>query len=478
MLFGSDRLEVAKMPTLRLVILVHAMAGTVACSTYLPAPVTPGAIAAEQHSAQINVRSVQVMLNKIAPDYRWDGAEWNELTLLAAALISNPEIWTAQARLNSFRADIAAARVMPGPTVTLSAEYALNPAESSPWLFGVASDAIIANSGRRNRIRAAEIAWRGAEFDYLDVIWQVRMGLRRALDAYSIAMKEAEIGGELVLMRHRQFDAVSRQTDAGEASRPDLDLVRNDLALAARQKADADTRVLSSRIDIAAALGVPPSSLDWSRLSVAVREMPAAVKIGTEARLAALSARPEILRAMSDYDQAETVLRAAIAAQYPEVSLGPGYTWERGLTKFPLALSLAFPSADFNAAAIRAAQSRRVEAGRRVEAAVADVTNSIDRAALAFDAARARLDNARQQTLPVARAIAAQADRELKLGSIGRGEWAASQAGLASAKLDETAAEQAAFEARALIEEALRRPLDGPELQIGAALAPFDGDVP
>jgi CRISPR system Cascade subunit CasA len=119
-----------------------------------------------------------------------------------------------------------------------------------------------------------------------------------------------------------------------------------------------------------------------------------------------------------------------------------------------------------------------MEAGRALEAAVASVTNSIERAAAAYDAARAELYIARQQTVPTAEAIAAQADREFELGAIDRGEWVASQAGLAAAKFEEALAEQTALEARSLLEEALRQPLGGPELQIGAALAPMDGDTP
>ena len=58
---------------------------------------------------------------------------------------------------------------------------------------------------------------------------------------------------------------------------------------------------------------------------------------------------------MVDQAKCYANLRGELARQYPAVSLGPGYTWERGLVKLPFAINLAVPSFDLNRAAIRAA---------------------------------------------------------------------------------------------------------------------------
>ena len=474
--FGSRGLKAEIVRALALTLLAFATVGAAGCTTYRPAPLSSAMIAQAQHSTRIDPKSVRSELKRLAPDYQWDGVIWNELTLLGAALTYNPDIAAARARLDAFDADVRAARIMPGLTLSLTAEYAFNPTESSPWLFGVASDFIAANGGRRSRVRAAEIARRGAEFDYLAVVWNVRMALRRAIDANLGAALESENSEALVNMRRRQFEAVRRQVDAGEASRLDLDLVRGDLAAALGQKTTADANIAGAQIDLAAALGVTPPSLDLRQLSQTALDLQEDWSFAENDRLAALSARPEILKTIADYDQAENALRSAVAAQYPEVKIGPGYTWERGLSRIPFAFTLSFPTTDLNAAAIHAAEARRLEAGRALEAAIASVAASIDRANADYGAAWAALAVMRLQVTPAAQAIAAQADREFQLGGIDRAEWAASQAGLAAAKLSEATAERAALDARSALEDALRRPLAGPELKIGAPLTPFAGD--
>ena len=110
------------------------------CANYAPAPVVLEAAAADQDTRRIDPEAVRGQLLKLAPAYEWNAQEWNRLTLFAAALTTSPEVAEAKAHLEAAEADIRAARVRPGPTLTLTAEYAFNPAEASPWLLGAASD--------------------------------------------------------------------------------------------------------------------------------------------------------------------------------------------------------------------------------------------------------------------------------------------------------------------------------------------------
>ena len=68
--------------------------------------------------------------------------------------------------------------------------------------------------------------------------------------------------------------------------------------------------------------------------------------------------------------------------------------------------------------------------------------------------------------MPTAQALADQADREFRAGAIDRAEWAAAQAGAAQTRLVELDALARVHAADAALEDAVRRPLEGPETQI------------
>jgi len=182
---------------------------------------------------------------------------------------------------------------------------------------------------------------------------------------------------------------------------------------------------------------------------------------------AALLARPDVARASRRYDQAEEMLKSAVASQYPALHIGPGYIWERGLRKLPFSLGLDLPSLDLNHAAIAAAEARREEAGRALEATIAAARNATDAAQSAYHSAWVQLNRARQQN-DIAQRLAAQAEAAIAAGAIDRIEWIAAQSGQLTTLLDELTAVRNVRTAEAAVEDALRRPLDGPELAIAA----------
>lgn len=440
--------------------------------SYSAAPVDIQTLDRDQRTLSIDLDAVDNELARIAPAYEWQNHEWNTLTLLAAALATSPSLARARATVEAAEAEALAARVRQGPTLTLTAEYAFNPTEASNWLYGLASDLLLDRGGRRRgRIETADVAARAAVFDYAAAVWSVRMAIRRAFDSWQSALAEAGIASELVAMRRRQFEAVNRRVAAGEASRLELDRVRADLAIDSRTELEARARVTRAAIDLATAVGVVPEALDDSRLVDSFDNPVMALPAITDEQVAgALELRTEVLQATAAYDRSEAAVRIAVASQYPEIRLGPGYTWERGLRKLPFNLSLTLPTSDRARATIAAAEARRAEAGKQLETAVATVEASIAQSDADYRAALAVLELVRTETLPTASALADQAERELNAGAINRADWAAAQAGRLTARLDEVAAIRGVRDAESALEDALRRPLRGPETTVGSAL--------
>ena len=132
----------------------------------------------------------------------------------------------------------------------------------------------------------------------------------------------------------------------------------------------------TARSQLASALGVPLAQV--LTLALQFDTLHATAQADYSLRQAALLARPELLRALGQYQLSELALRLEVAKQYPDIRLSPGYIWERGLVKLPLALSAALLAFDGNKAAIVVAEAARELAARELEWIQATITQEID----------------------------------------------------------------------------------------------------
>lgn len=445
--------------------------GLSGCVRYTAQPVSPSAIAAAQSVRVFDRAKIAERVSTLAPTQHFNPVRWDRLALFAALLENNADIAVARAAVARAEAEQRAAHAAPGPTLTLTTEYAGAAPEASPWLFGGAVDVPLDVGGRRAaRLDNAGLKTAIARYDYLETIWTARQALRTALVDRLIAVRQAASGLELTALRERHFAAVSRRVSAGETTRADLERIRADLSDAQRRAADAATRVIAETGTISALSGIPLSALSESHIRWEDFDTPALALLSADARRAALIARADILRVVASYDQSEADLRGEVARQFPAISVGPGFTWERGLVKLPFSLGLVLPPLDLNRRAIAAAEAKRTEAGRLLEAAVANATAAIDAAEIEARAARQALAAIRQNELPAAQRLAAQAEREIRAGAIDRTECAASQSGVLVARLAELDALARVHTADTALELALRRPLSGPELNIVGTL--------
>jgi len=452
-------------------LIAFAFLSMTGCVQYVARPVSPNAIATAQTEHRFDPSSLVARYALLAPSQHFDPERWDQLALFVAMLEYNPDIASARAGMLRAIAEERAASAPVGPTLTLSTEYAGATTESSPWLVGAALDVPLDIGGRRAaRLDTAGLKTAIARYDYLEAIWTARQALRAALVNRIISFRQSNVGLQLVALRERHFAAVARRVTAGETTRADLERIRADLSEARRRATDASTRVIAETRTIAHLTGVPVSDLSGAKIIWEEFDAPISFEPDPRSRRAALVARADILRIMSAYEQSEAELRGEVARQYPAISVGPGFTWERGLIKLPFSLGLVLPPLDLNRRAIAAAEAKRAEAGRLLEAAVTNATAAIDAAEIEAHAAREALAAIRLNELPAAVRLAAQADREIRVGAIDRTDWAASQSGSLVARLAELDALARVHAADTMVELALRRPLAGPELNIVGTL--------
>lgn len=453
-------------------VMLSAMLLLSGCIAYQPHPVEPAAMGSARAAHKLDATVVMTRLASMAPTANWNGQDWDRLALFVAMVGSNADVAQSRAAIASARGARLAAGARPGPTLTLTGEYAGRAPEASPWLFGGALDFPIDAGGRRSsRLEVADLGIIAAQYDFAETVWSTRMALRQSLVDRLLADRRLAASGALATLRQRQFAVVERRVAAGSASRADLERVRADAADAVRRQGEARAAAIAADAGIAVALGVPVPDVAGRPWRWDGFETPAPQpSANATERLAALTGRADVLKAATLYDQAEANLRGEIAKQYPAISIGPGYTWERGLVKIPVNLALVLPPLDGNRGAIAAAEARRTEAGAGVEATVATAGAAIDLALAETRQTRQQLEQVRSVEMVAAIRLAQQADRELNAGMIDRGEWAAAQAGTTLARLSELDALAAVHAADARLETALRRPVEGPELALRGSL--------
>lgn len=387
------------------------------------------------------------------------GGAWAGADLLAVALADNPQIAEAAAKARTAMAAVKAAKVPPVATLTLTAEYSN---EASRWLYGAGSDIPLDYGARKSgRIGQAELAAQQARYDYAESVWAVRTALERARADRLSADAELVLARQAFELRRERAERLDHRVAAGEDARAPAIVAHAELATAQRRLVEATGRRAQADAALAKALGVSPSAV--AGLELADPPPPPEGSDWRDRRDQAALSRKDVLRAVVDYDMAEGALRAEIARQYPEVRIGPGYTYDHGVRKIPFNLSLVLPPADLNRAAIAQAEAKRAEAGRSLEAAQANVLAVVDQAGAALSAARATARLAHDRDVPNAERAQRGAAAAVRAGEGDRIDDLAARAALADAQLSLLDARRSERAAVIDLEDALRTPFDPAE---------------
>src|SRR5262249_53488232 len=105
------------------------------------------------------------------------------------------------------------------------------------------------------------------------------------------------------------------------------------------------------------------------------------------ARDRALLSRPDLERAIADYETRDYDLRQQVSAQYLQTSLGPGYTWDHGIHKLTFGASIALPIFNRNEGPIAEAAAARDVAGQHAMVVQSTILNEIEAAQTGYTSA-------------------------------------------------------------------------------------------
>ncbi|MDV6330647.1 TolC family protein [Asticcacaulis sp. 201] len=388
-------------------------------------------------------------------------------TLLRFALSHDPTLTAARAALHAAEQAQKSARNLPSLSLTLTAEYSRDADPKKPWLYGGALGIPLDLGARRQaRVTAADLAAVKARYALAEAAWRVRQQFQTAAVDADLAGREVGIAQSLLDRRAAYLAVLQARVNAGEDARGLAAQAALDVSGARQALAQAQANKTQAIAALAHLLDTDPATAE-SLPAIALAPLAEVDPSEVTTRIdAALYARADVLTAVIDYDLAENDLRQAIAAQYPDINIQPGYTWERGQVKLPLSLSLTLPPLDGNRAVINAAQSTRLAAGKTLEAVVRSTRSTASQAATAYGAGLATARTITDSDLPAARDMAARTERMRTAGESDTTEVQLAQINATQAALSALQAERNARMDRLALEDALHQSLDATDTLI------------
>jgi len=356
-----------------------------AAQRYQPSPIHP-----ETTASQFEMRSLsddglrkfeEKNLNQQLP---WPPKTWNLQTLSLAALYFNPALNVARARVDRADAALVTAAARPNPTLGIS------PGVPSPYLLTLDFSIPIETAGKRGyRVQSARNLDEAARLDLADSAWTVRAGVRLALLNYFLASRSLENAHSEENIRTDQVNILEKILSVGEITMLDVDLARIELSKTKVAIHTAEGQIAESKAALAAAIGIPLEGLRDLELSWTDMDMlPSTESLSdAEIRRDAVLNRLDVRRSLAQYAAAETDLRLEIAKQYPDINIGPGYTYEERNSFFTVGLSSAIPLFNRNQGPIAEAEARRKEAAALFLQTQAQVIAKSERAFAVYTAA-------------------------------------------------------------------------------------------
>ena len=318
---------------------------------------------------------------------------WSLDQLTLAAWTLRTDVAVARAEVGAARAKTGVEGQRPNPTVQMTNEKVIS-GGPDPWVLGAALAMTFELGGKRDIRRETALAGeRAAEWALGEALWSARAEVRSALLDVAFANASVVVDGDEARLAREYLDWVDtrlRYGDATTAERLAAVQVLNE-STSRRELDGVDLARASAKL--AAAIGVTSTELAAAQpvLPPLAGVPPIADADVNAARDLALVNRLDVRRALEEYAIAEQDLRAAVATQYPDLTLAPGYLLDQADHKITLGLDLPVPLFHNANAAIQRAIAERAVAAARFDDTQAGALAAIDVAVAEYHAARAAL---------------------------------------------------------------------------------------
>lgn len=432
----------------------------VGCSVkhYQAQPIVPAKSASQFQSRSLSDPALRPFMDRNLSQAltTWPLRTWSLQQLSLAALYFNPAMDFARARLAEADAATITAGARPNPTLDLS------PGIPSPYLLSLDLTFPIETADKRNhRIESAQDLDHAARFDLANAAWKVRSGVREALLKYVVSSRSIDLLRTEESLRVAETNLLQRRLSAGEIARPELATVQTSLSETRLEIVTADGDLVQARVALAGAIGVPAGALDGLDFAWSDFDSPDSSLSPKEIQRDAVLNRLDVQSALAQYTATEANLQLEIAKQYPDIQIGPGYTYEERNSFFTLGLSTTLPLFNRNQGPIAEAEAKRKEAATAFLEKQSQVVAESEQAFAAYTSSLHRLmENRQSLRRDVQNVRLRTTQRAQQLGE--EDTLAVSEARLESNALDRSELDALAQVQAALgrLEDAVQRPLD------------------
>lgn len=455
-------------------ILAASLAG---CATYHAKPITPAQLTQQFESRSLTSDGLQTfMSHALGHDAGpWPPQRWNREMLTLAADYYSPTLRVARAQWRTARAGVMAAGAVPNPALQLPFQYSRpNPGPGSPYTTGPALDLPIETAHKRTyRVDEARHRSDAARLSLQAAAWQVSAQVRNALLSIYAARQRISILARKAADERQIVEMVTKRRAVGEGSGPNvgaakLAALQTQATLGAARNSEQDAYARLART-----IGIPSDALHGVSLDLrAFKTLPPA-PMSADARHDAIFHRADLLASLAQYAAAESALQLEVAKQYPDIHLGPGYTYDTGTQKISFGLaSMSLPVFDRNQGGIAQAQAKREEAAARTEALQDSILSNLAHALASY---QTRLDalQVASRHLKLARQQLDNQTADFAAGTTDRLTLMQDGASHQTNELAHLDAVVAAQQAAGTLEDTLQSPLGMP-----AAPTHFKGNTP
>ncbi len=296
-----------------------------------------------------------------------DGLSLAEAECLA--MVFNQELRVARLRAGVTQATAENAGLWQDPVFGMDLTRLLGSAGHAWEALGTLSLTLPLSGRLEIEVERADVAHRAQLARVAAQEWETRMELRREWTRRGALTSAVDATAEFLARLDEIIRIVDLLESAGELSRTQARLFRVERAAQHAEHLDRLAQRSQSDGVIRSLLGLSPRvvlALDSCDLRASIAaESSSLDSDATHTQL--LDSNLELRALQLDYDLSERDLAHAIAAQYPDLTIGPGYGSQDGDAQFVFGFSAPLALFNGNRSAIAAARAQREVAGAVVE---------------------------------------------------------------------------------------------------------------